>query len=183
MAAFALAGLGVGTWAARRGLDARTTAAAALLGLASHPFGDVFTGEVPAFLYPFDATLLAARVGPFADPTLDLLGAFGVELAAVWLGVAVAARLAGTTVRANVSPRAAVGAGYALAALAIPAPTLSVSYHFVFSVVAVGFVGAVPERVRGGPELPDRETAAVTGLVAVTLAVLAYALAYLLVPA
>jgi membrane-bound metal-dependent hydrolase YbcI (DUF457 family) len=183
MATFVLAGLGVGTWAARRGLDACTVAAAALLGLASHPFGDVFTGEVPAFLYPLDATLLAGRVGPFADPTLDLLVAFGVELAAIWLGVAVAARLADTRLRDHVSPRAAVGAGYALAAVAIPAPTLSVSYHFVFSVVAVGFVGAVPERVRDGPKLPDRHRAAVTGLAAVTLAVVGYALAYLIVHA
>lgn len=204
MAAFGIGGVAVAAFAASRGLGWRATAAAALLGLASHPFGDVFTGRPPAFLYPFDATLLASRVGPFADPTLDLLLAFGVELAAVWLAAVAAGRLFDVRLGDLVAPRAAVGAGYAILVPVLPAPTLDVSYHFVFSILAVGSVGVAPVglprkvglprelglprrvrlprgfRVPGEVRLPDPATAAVTGLAAVTLAGLAFTIVYVL---
>ena len=190
MGLFVVAALGVSEVTARRSEFAPwTVGAAALTGLASHPFGDLLTGEPPAMLYPFDVTLLAERPTPFVDPTLNLLTAFGAELAAIWLGVGVFLWLSGVSPHVALDRRATVGAGYAATALVLPAPTLDVSYHFVFTVLAVGIVGFVPrvelERVRpfARPRvsLPDGASAAVTALTAVTLAVVAYAGAYLLV--
>ncbi|WP_459192918.1 metal-dependent hydrolase [Halosimplex sp. J119] len=163
--------------ARRRDLSPRTLGTAALVGLVTHPFGDLFTGEPPAFLYPFDLTLVAERVVLSADPTLQLLGAFGIELATVWLALAAYFRISGARPHAHVDRRAVLGVAYAGAALALPAPTLEVSYHFVFSVLAVGVVGVSPpsfERFRSW-------RAAVTALSAISLAAVAYAMVYLFV--
>ncbi|WP_123537043.1 metal-dependent hydrolase [Halosimplex salinum] len=163
--------------ARRRGVSPRVLGLAAFVGLFTHPFGDLFTGEPPAFLYPFDLTLVAERVVLSADPTFHLLGAFGFELATVWLALAAYFWISGDRPHAHVDRRAVLGVAYAGAALALPAPTLDVSYHFVFSVLAVGFVGATP------PPLARIRTwrTAVTGLTAVSLAAVAYAMVYLLV--
>ena len=184
--AFGAAAVAVGNEAARRtDASAKTLLVVALVGLWSHPFGDLFTGTPPAFLYPFDATLVAHRVTLHPDPTVHLLAAFGLELAVVWAAVGVFVQLA--DVQPSVTPRATVGAGYAAAALVIPAPTLDLSYPFVFTVLAIGFVGALPrvslERGDGGGpsvELPGPETALLTGLTAVSLAWLAYVSVYLI---
>jgi len=161
-------------------------AVAALVGLATHPFGDLFTGEPPAMLYPLDAALVTERVTLAADPTLHLLAAFGVELATVWAAVAVVCLATGLRPTTAVTRRATLGAGYAASVLLIPAPTLDLSYPFVFSVLGVGLLGVLP-RVRlvrsRGPtvEPPDWLTAALTGLSAITVAWLAYAVAYVVV--
>lgn len=176
MGVFGVAGLLVAHWTTRYDLDRRTMLAVALLGLASHPFGDVFTGEPPRLLYPLQTTLFDGHVALHGDPTLHLLGAFAIELAAIWLGVFAYHHATGEPIRANINARATLGAAYALAVFVIPPPTLDVSYHFVFSVLAVGFVGSVPDPIQR--RLPDRTTAFVTGLAAVTLAGLGYALAY-----
>jgi membrane-bound metal-dependent hydrolase YbcI (DUF457 family) len=171
------------------GLSARTVFGIGIVGLASHPLGDLFTGEPPAMLYPFEATLVADRVALAADPTLHLLGAFGVELATIWAAVAVACLAVGLRPRTAVGRRATLGAGYAASVALIPAPTLDLSYPFVFSVLGVGLVGALP-RVRlvdasalGSPtvEAPDWLPALLTGLSAITVAWSAYLLAYVLV--
>ncbi|MFC7173477.1 hypothetical protein ACFQL0_09150 [Haloplanus litoreus] len=101
-------------------------------------------------LYPLDATLVSERVTLAADPTLHLLGAFGVELATIWAAVAVAGLATGLRPRTAVGPRAGLGAGYAASVLLIPAPTLDLSYPFVFSVLGVGLVGALPECASSG---------------------------------
>ncbi|QKY20225.1 metal-dependent hydrolase [Halolamina sp. CBA1230] len=175
--AAALVAEGVGRYTT---FGARATFAVALVGLLSHPFGDLATGDPPAFLYPLSAPLVTERVALSADPTLHLLGAFGVELAAIWAGLLVAMWLLERPIRDAIDFRAVAGAGYALAALAIPAPTLEFSYPFVFSVLSVGMIGVVP-RVRLPDveiEPPDAVGAALTGLAAVTLAGAAYAVAY-----
>jgi membrane-bound metal-dependent hydrolase YbcI (DUF457 family) len=163
--------------ARRRGLAPGTVTGAAFVGLFTHPFGDLLTGEPPALLYPFDLTLVAERVVLSADPTLHLLGAFGVELATVWLALAAYFQVSGKRPTAHVDRRAVLGVAYAGAALALPAPTLEVSYHFVFSVLAVGFVGVAP------PSLDRFRTwrAGVTALAAISLAAVAYAAVYLAV--
>jgi membrane-bound metal-dependent hydrolase YbcI (DUF457 family) len=190
--------------------SATTVGLATAGGLLSHPLGDLFTGEPPAMFYPLDVTLVAERVTLHPDPTLHLLSAFGLELATVWLAVVVWARLRGVSVRAVASPWAGLGTGYAVVIFLLPPPTLAVSYHFVFSVLAVGAVGVAPvlsrrrrwadrRRLRDVPELTatlavrsdggrgegsenvgrDVVGAVVTGLSAVTLAWVAYGLAYL----
>jgi membrane-bound metal-dependent hydrolase YbcI (DUF457 family) len=199
--AFLLAVGVVATVAATAGVTVRGVAALALVGLVTHPFGDLFTGEPPAMFYPFDATLFATRVTLHPDPTLHLLAAFALELSTAWLALAAVARLYGVrpAVRwwsvgrhadgTTVLPRATLAAGYAATVLLIPAPTLDLSYPFVFSVLAVGALGVVPRiglvrSVRGRARsptvaLPSAATAALTGLTAVTVAAAAYTLAYL----
>jgi membrane-bound metal-dependent hydrolase YbcI (DUF457 family) len=162
-------------------LSSSVTFGAAFVGLASHPFGDLVTGHPPAFLYPLDTVIFTERVTLSADPTLHLLGAFAVELAAIWAGVLVLCWLLERPVLPMLNLRAVAGGGYAAAALIIPAPTLDLSYPFVFSVLAVGTVGAVPRmRLPREIELPDAADAALTGLAAVTVAGAAYTIAYLI---
>ncbi len=182
MAAFLVGAVVAGEVVVRRSeLRARAAFGAAAVGLASHPFGDLVTGEPPALLYPLDAVLIAERVTLNADPTLHLLGAFALELGAIWAGVLVLMWLLGRPVVSAIDFRAVAGAGYALAVLAVPAPTLEFSYPFVFSVLAVGTLGAVPRFRFSGVERPEPVSAALTGLAAVTVAVAAYTMAYLAV--
>jgi len=174
-AIFVVAGLAVATAAARLGFGPGTVLAAAAVGLLTHPFGDLFTGSPPPLLYPFDVTLVAERLVFHPDPTGHLLVAFVVELATVWLAAWTAARLRGVSLSDLIAPRAAVGAGYAVAVVFLPAPTLSQSSQFVFSVLAMATVGAPMRPFSRGF---DPAGTAATGLAAVTAAVVAYALAY-----
>lgn len=172
---FTAAGVAVAVAFTRLGVTPRGVLIGALVGLLSHPFGDVFTGKPPQFLYPLDVQLLSERVVIHPDPTLNLLSIFVLELAAIWLAVLALGWTTENVVRSYADPRAAVGALYGGAAVVLPAPTLDVSYHFVFSVLAVGFVGAPLSRA---PERRQLARAGVTGLVAVTLGVLAFGAVY-----
>jgi membrane-bound metal-dependent hydrolase YbcI (DUF457 family) len=183
-AAFVAGAGAVATAAARRtGVGTGAFAGAAAVGLLSHPFGDLFTGTPPAFLYPFDVVVVPARVTLAADPTLHLLAAGGVELLALWAAAAVLVSGSGRRPRDLLSPRVGVAAGYAVAVFLLPPPTLDLSYPFVLSVVAVGAVGTLPrvDRRAGRLSLPDRAAAALSALSAVTVAWVAYGVAYLVV--
>jgi len=163
-AAFALAGAAVAALVrALTAMSAATTFALAVVGLVTHPFGDVFTGEPPAFLWPLDVVVLDARVALAADPTLHLLAAFAVELAVVAVALLVYADLAGKTL--EVRPRSVAGLAYGGVVVVLPPPTLEVSYQFVFTILALGVVTAthpLARRVLGRssprfrrPRLPD----------------------------
>lgn len=186
-ALFVASALAVATVTARRtALTPLPFAGAATFGLLSHPFGDLFTGTPPALLYPFDAVLFTERVALAGDPTVHLLAAGALELLTIWLALAVVVDGSDVGVRDLVAPRVAVAVGYAVSVFLIPPPTLDLSYPFVFSVVSVGAVGVIPRLHLAGERrrrlsVPDRTTALVTALAAVTVAWAAYALAYLLV--
>jgi membrane-bound metal-dependent hydrolase YbcI (DUF457 family) len=175
---FVLAGIGIVEAARRAGFGAQTTLLAALVGLLSHPFGDLLTGAPPALLYPFESAVLAERVTLHADPTMHLLGAFFVELATIWLALFVVSRLRGWNLFPRVRPRATLGIGYGAAVFAIPAPTLTVATPFVLTVLAVGLLG-VPMRIRHAAD--GRWHVVATALTAVTVAALAYTSAYLVI--
>ncbi|MFB6132823.1 MAG: metal-dependent hydrolase [Halanaeroarchaeum sp.] len=177
--AFVVAGLLIGWYAGRSGLGGWSVGIAAMVGLATHPFGDVLTGQPPELLYPLAVEVFDGRVWLSADPTVHLLGAFGVELAAIWLGVLAFVHLRETNPWTFLRPRAALGASYAFAVLFLPVPTVDWAYPFVFSVLAVGMVGVLPVRKR----LPGGMTAVTTGLAGVSVAAVAYTLAYLLLDA
>lgn len=177
VALFLLAGAASWGFADGLGLDAPTTLAAALVGLLTHPFGDLLTGGPPQLLYPLSEQLLTVRAAPFADPTLNLLLAFAAELATLWIGLLVLAALLDLRPREHVSVRAGATTPYAFAAVLLPAPTMAVSYHFVFTVLATGLVGATVRPSRQGRSRPL--AMALTGLAAVTVAVAAYTVAYL----
>lgn len=187
MGAFVLATLGIAEAARRRELGPRTVGAAALAGFTTHPFGDVLTGTPPAFLYPFDATLVATRPELFADPTLNLLAPLFLELATLWLALLAYARLNGFSLRGfavrHLRGRAVAAAGFGASALLVPAPTLELSYYFVFPLVGIGLLLAVPVPLLDVAARGDLKghppRAAATGLVALTLAALAYTGVYL----
>lgn len=173
---FLVGGVLVSELADRWEFRSKSVGLAAVAGLVTHPFGDLFTGEPPQFLYPFDVTLFAERIALHSDPTLNLLGAFGIELAVIWAAVVVAFRLQNRSVRTHVDRRAALGLAYGGVALLLPAPTLETSYQFVFTVLAFGFV-AFPRRHVRRVDVPR---VLLTALAVVTCAGLAYSTAYLL---
>lgn len=184
MAAFAVAVLALAALGRHLGFAPATVGAAALLGLCTHPFGDLFTGEPPALLYPLDVTLVAERVVLHPDPTLHLLGALGLELATAWLAVGVLLWLLDRPLGEHVTPRAGLGVAFGSAAFVLPPPTLEASYHFVFPLLGTSVACALGLRPATWRALWARRrrhwlAAAVTGLAAVTLAAAAYALLYL----
>ncbi len=150
---------------------------AAVLGLLSHPFGDVFTGAPPAFFYPTDFTLLGDRLVLVHDPTLSLLVPFFLEIGVLWLAVIALGSLRDWN-PPSVRPVAGLGAGYAGAILLFPAPSLEQPTVFVLTVLllAVG-TGLVAFRDRSIKPL----SGPATGLATLTVAGLAYLCAYLLV--
>lgn len=175
--AFAVVVLAIATTARRLDFGPRPVLGAALFGLLSHPFGDLFTGTPPQFLYPFDVTLIQERIVLSPSPTLHLLGAMGIELATILLAVIIFCSLTERQFRDHVEPWAALGICYAGATLTVPPPTLDVSYPFVFSILGVGVVGAAP---RLNPRRLDWLTAVITALTTVIIAALTYAVTYII---
>ncbi|SMO88573.1 metal-dependent hydrolase [Halorubrum cibi] len=152
---FAVGGLAVATLARlRTDLSGRAVAAAAVLGLCSHPWGDLVTGEPPTLFYPLDVRVLDGRVLLHGDPTVHLLGAFALELAVVWLAAVAVATVTGRSWRDAIDPRAAAGLAYGVAAVLMVPPTLEVSYHFVFSILAVGIVCGGMSLTPGSESIP-----------------------------
>jgi membrane-bound metal-dependent hydrolase YbcI (DUF457 family) len=194
MTAFVLGGLAIATVAQTYlGLSPRMIALAALAGVASHPWGDLVTGEPPALLYPFDVHLLSERVMLSADPTIHLLAAFALELGVVVLAAVVVARHAGLDPVSLVDRRAGLGALYGAGAVVMVPPTIDLSYHFVFSILTVGVVCGTIRRSRwsprsvqnlyhrlaGDPEAALRTT--FTALAGIAVALASYAVVYALV--
>jgi membrane-bound metal-dependent hydrolase YbcI (DUF457 family) len=179
MLSFLLAGIAVVAGARYFDIGPKPILGAALVGVLSHPFGDIFTGSAPELFYPLNISVLPHRVLLSPDPTLHLLLSFVLELLTIWFAVAVYLRFRDERLSDHVHRRAVFGAGYAAAILALPAPTLAVSYHFVFSVLAVGLVGVSVDL-----PLPDlssqdsRRTTLVTALAAISMAWLGYTTAY-----
>ncbi|MFB6105734.1 MAG: metal-dependent hydrolase [Halobacteriaceae archaeon] len=173
---------GVLAWVgAGRGHSPGLVGAAAAVGLLTHPFGDVFMGTPPTFLYPLTGAAPISKITVLADPTLNLLALFGLEVALGWWALATAVRVRGDDLGAYLRPRAALGAGYAGAVFVVPPPTLELAYGWAGGLLAAGLLvggATLPTRERG----LDREAvlvAVTTGLAAVSLGTVAYVLAYL----
>lgn len=175
VAPFVLGAVGLGLLGRRLPVGWQTAALAAGIGLVTHPFGDLVTGDPPWVLYPTGMEVFTGRVTLAPDPTLHLLAAFFLEIAAIWVGFVAISRLRDTSLRERLEPRAALGALFAGTVFLIPAPTLAESYQFVFGVLTMGTVGVVPR---------DRQRPlawAVTGLAAITVGGIAYTIVYLFV--
>ncbi|WP_267639763.1 metal-dependent hydrolase [Haloarchaeobius amylolyticus] len=177
---YVLAAAGITVWAVRRDLATRLVAAAAAVGLLSHPFGDVFMGTPPSFLYPLSAIGPAEKLAIAPDPTVNLVSLFALEVGLAWAAIWTAMGLTERRLLSYVTPRAVLGGGFAAAALVIPPPTLDLAYHFALGTIGVGVaVGAMPSLVvaRGY----DRETVLQglgTSLATVTFAITGYLVAY-----
>lgn len=200
MSAFALGGAAIAITARRQtNLSPLAIAFAAIIGLASHPWGDLVTGEPPWFLYPFDVAAVGTRVMLHTDPTLHLLAAFSIELAVIWAAVLAFAHVAGWSLWTHSDPSASIGATYSLAAIVLVPPTLEVSYHFVFSILFIGVVCGTVSWLRSKQRWPRGRsrrstrtgssigrstpalTAVVTALAGTTIALVGYGAAYLAV--
>jgi membrane-bound metal-dependent hydrolase YbcI (DUF457 family) len=192
MGAFVVGGLATAA-ACRRWTDLSPgiVALAATAGLASHPWGDLLTGQPPQLFYPFDTGVLSARIVLHADPTLNLLGAFAVELGTIWLAAIAVVRVTNRSWRTFYGPSAGLGAAYSVSALVLLPPTLEMSFHFVFSIIGLGMVCAVLSWYRSKPTPPAAATDGgadpsgfdfgVIGLTGITVALVGYALVYLVV--
>ena len=179
MVLFVIAGVVVTTVADEIGLPARAIGGAALLGLFVHPFTDLLTGEPPAFFAPFDVVPIANRVELFADPTANLLLAFGTELAVIWFGVLVGVTALGIDPRRHVHVEAVLGIAYAPMALVLEGASVDHAVPFVATILPVGLVGAIS---RERPwTVPGALTAVLTGLTAITLALLAFTVTHVTV--
>ncbi|CCQ34830.1 membrane-bound metal-dependent hydrolase protein [Halorhabdus tiamatea SARL4B] len=173
---FVIAGVVVATVADEVGLSTRAIGGAALLGLLVHPFTDLLTGEPPAFFAPFDVVPIANRIELFGDPTANLLVAFGTELAVIWFGLLVGITALGIDPRRHVHVGAVLGIAYAPMALVLEGATVDHAVPFVATILPIGLVGAVS---RERPwTAPGALTAVLTGLAAITLALLAFTLAH-----
>jgi membrane-bound metal-dependent hydrolase YbcI (DUF457 family) len=155
----------------------------AAIGLLSHPFGDLFTGEPPALFYPLAIDLVPERIALLPDPTLHLLGTFGLELLAAWLALVVLARLRDRRCSAWIAPRAAAGASFGIAALVLAPPTLETPYLFTGSVLPIAAGVGVSCWFRPPIEWdrPEAITVLATGVGALSAALLAYAVVYVAV--
>ena len=163
----ALGGVGMGAAASacRRWTDLSPglVGLAATAGLASHPWGDLLTGQPPQLFYPFDTGALSARLVLHSDPTLHLLGAFAIELATIWLAAIAVVRVTDRSWRVF-------------------------SFHFVFSIIGVGIVCAGVAWYRSDPTPPAAATDggadrsgfdfAAVGLTGTTVALAGYTLVY-----
>lgn len=180
---YVLGAVALATWAIRRDVPPRWIGGAAAIGLLTHPFGDLFMGRPPAFLYPLSSTPPIPKLAVAADPTVNLVALFGLELVLAWAALWTLSTHRVWRLRDAVEHRAVLALGFAGAALVIQPPTLQVAYHFAAGTIAAGLViGVVPGVVRGrGSPYRHRvyRTGVVTGLAAVSLAVTAYLLAYL----
>lgn len=173
------AAIGVATVATSGfGFSHRTVAWTAAVGLLSHPFGDVFTGEPPAFLYPFDAAPFDGRVALTAEPTINLVAVFLLELAVIWIALVVAFRLWEHRLVPHVGARAALGATFVAAFFLLQPPTLQRSYHFVFTAVGFAVVGVLSPPLLRHRRLHDLVAGTVTALATVTFAVAVYGAVY-----
>ncbi|MFC7071390.1 hypothetical protein ACFQL9_17230, partial [Halobaculum lipolyticum] len=167
--------------ARRTGHAAPALVGAAAVGLLSHPFGDVLMAAPPPLLAPVGPALLDGRVGLAADPTVNLLGVLFVEVAAVWLALWTYARLTGRRLRDSVSPAATLGLAFAVAAVALPRPTMASAHLLGFTAVPLAVVLGVStlrRRRDAGSRGEVLLRAAATGTAALALAAGAYLLAY-----
>ncbi|MGQ4555502.1 metal-dependent hydrolase [Halobellus sp. GM3] len=200
MGAFVLAGAAIATLSRRwTDLSPRLVGIAAAAGLLTHPWGDLVTGQPPQLLYPFAAGVFDGRVVLHPDPTIHLLGAFALELATVWLAALAVVRVTDRSPGPLFDRTATLGAAYSVVPLVLVPPTLDVSYHFVFSILAVGAVcgaaswyrsasplAAFRTRPAWGALSTERLRPAVgsgfpyvaTGLEGITVALIGYALVY-----
>jgi len=191
MGAFVVGGLATAT-ACRRWTDLSPglVGLVATAGLASHPWGDLLTGQPPQLFYPFDTGVLSARIALHSDPTIHLLGAFTIELATIWLAAIAVVRVTDRSWRTFYGPSGALGAAYSVAPLVLLPPTLETSFHFVFSIIGLGLLCAGVSWYRsapapsptaatdGGTDRSSFDSLAI-GLTGMTVALIGYTAVYL----
>lgn len=141
MGVFSILGLSF-TYFAGDFLELKEFIAVSLFGLLSHPFGDVFTGSPPDFFYPLGFSIIDSRIVLAADPVLNLLAVFGLEVLMVWSAVIVFAELREFDVVSVIHPSVVLGLLYAPFYFFLSPPTLGDPYEFVYSILGIGLVNS-----------------------------------------
>ncbi|ADQ66195.1 membrane-bound metal-dependent hydrolase (duf457) [Halogeometricum borinquense DSM 11551] len=166
----------------RLGIGTPTLAFAAGVGFLTHPFGDVLMAAPPPLFAPAAPSPLTDRVVFSADETVNLLNILFVEVATVWAGLFTYLRLTGHRLRDAFAGRAVVGVGYAAAAFVLPRPTMVDAHYLGFTVVPLAVVVGATAFGRGATSRRMRAVRALTiGLATLTIAAVAYLVAYLLI--
>ena len=132
--AFSLAGFVI-TEKLRTTINFKEFSLVALFGLLVHPFGDIFTGVPPDFLYPLSYSIIESRLIILQDPSLNFLAVFGIELFMIWAAILTYAYVEEKHMLDEVSTLSAAGFLYGISSFIVTNPSLSQSYRFVFSIV------------------------------------------------
>lgn len=142
LAVFMTSGMKLSSYSVRF-LSRKEFMLSATSGLMIHPFGDIFTGTPPDFLFPLNFTLIESRVVLNQDPVLNLLSILLLELLLVFLAVLSAIFLREDGIRGHMSYSPLVGLLYAPLYFVLPEPTLSSPYIFVFVAVGLGLLANI----------------------------------------
>lgn len=182
MGLFLAAALAVAYTGFERGATPTEVTAAAALGLLTHPLGDLWMGRPPAFLYPLSAEPPIGSVRFSTDRVLHFIVAIGVEVALLWACLLVVAALIDRQLRSFLSPLAVGGLLYAAALGFVLPPTFTEAYQFVTGLFAVSLFVAIAVLWADWRALRRLAVAraSVNGVVAFTLALVSYAVAYAL---
>lgn len=151
MTVFSMAGIFI-THLSTNYLGRKEFVLAAFIGLVSHPFGDIFTGVPPDFLFPLGLNLLESRIVLNQDPVLNLLSVLLLELFILFMAVLTAIMLKEDDLRSHLTPAPLLGIFYVPMYFFIPQPTLSSAYVFVFLAVTLGFMANFLAHVMNGIE-------------------------------
>jgi membrane-bound metal-dependent hydrolase YbcI (DUF457 family) len=162
-----------------KGYSTENIITALTAGLIIHPFGDVFTGTPPNFLYPLDVQLLASRIALFEDPVLNFFLILTLEIAAIWAAVKMYSTVKSRSIPESLKPLLLIGVGYPVLGNLVNTPTMSTGYQFVFSVILLSFTAAYAVKIRNREKI-DYFVLSVNFLTAMTLASLVYLIQYVL---
>ncbi|WP_414836310.1 metal-dependent hydrolase [Candidatus Nanohalococcus occultus] len=154
---------------------------AAFIGLVGHPFGDLFTGTPPRFLYPLSLNFLTGRIVLVGQPVLNLLAVFFIELSTVIAAVFCFGYLKKFSFRDQLNGKILFSCFFGLTAFLIQAPTHESSYQFVYSLVGFSLLGSGTATSLSGRTGVERNYFFAVNLVsAAALASVSYLAAYLL---
>lgn len=152
---------------------------ASLVAFVSHPFGDLFTGQPPAFLYPF-SELPLERIALSVDPTVNLLLAGLTEVAALWVGVLVLAWLTEHRLRGRTLAYGVLGVLAVIVPFMLFPPTLEVSYHFVLPVIGLALLSSSTALLREDRHIFERTVqSGAVAVLSMSISFVAYLSAYL----
>ncbi|APE94816.1 metal-dependent hydrolase [Halodesulfurarchaeum formicicum] len=153
----------------------RPVLGASLLGLLSHPFGDVFMASPPQACYPL-GPFMTAPIRLAADPTLNLLRIALVELGAVWIGLFAVTRVRDLNIVRAIDRLALAGLTFPLFMTLLPTPTMAAAHWLGFPLVPFALLGLAPLRDSERPAEERIYRSIATGTATLTLGLLAYGL-------
>lgn len=117
-----------------------------LLGLLTHPFGDLFTGSPPQLLYPLKLELIPSRLAIFAEPTLNLVTLVIIELVLVASGLYLINLLKDIKFQIK-NPSITTAITYALTALVISPPSIQNPYIYLVTLFSFSLLITIANTV------------------------------------